>query len=201
MQEVRCIRCGRPLRDPASVIRGMGPECAGGRGGRRRKSRSGFRSRSSSFYPAMSYSTVSAFTVFSLSEDLEQRADLPITEEIEDRKSGPAEILLRYPADLVDLVLSAPAPGAIARQVKNHAKKKKPVGALPPGRILQEIRRMCIDLRLTFFPGMSTSHGQQIACVPYGDEEWRFENFEKVMSRQELETYLSRYGMIRLASS
>ena len=148
----------------------------------------------------MSHGTASTFTVFSLIEHLEQRVALPIIEEVDDRKSRSAEILMKYPTDLVDLVLSAPAPGAIAWQVKNHSKKKRSVGALPPGRILQEIRRMCIDLRLTFFPGMSTPHGQQIACVPYGDDGWRFENSEKVMSRKELEDYLSRYGMIRLAS-
>lgn len=56
---------------------------------------------------------------------------------------------------------------------------------------------MCIDLRLTFWPGMTNHQGQQIASVPYGDEGWRFENSEKVLSRQELEAYLSRYGMIR----
>ena len=200
MEEVRCIRCGRPLRDPASITRGMGPECAGGTGGRRRKYRSRVSSGSGSFYAAMSHSTASTFTVFSLTEHLEQRVALPIVEEVDDRKSRPAEILMKYPTDLVDLVLSAPTPGAIAWQVKNHSKKKKPVGALPPGRILQEIRRMCIDLRLTFFPGMLTPHGQQIACVPYGDDGWRFENSEKVMSRKDLENYLSRYGMIRLAN-
>ena len=106
---------------------------------------------------------------------------------------------MKYPADLVDLVLSAPAPGAIAWQVKNHSKKKKLVGTLPPGRILQEIRRMCIELRVTFWPGMSNPQGQQIACVPYGDDGWKLENSEKVMSRQELESYLSRYGVIRSA--
>ena len=201
MEEVRCIRCGRPLRDPVSITRGMGPECAGGTGGRRRKYRSGVRSRSSSCYTTMSCSTSSTFTVFSLTEHLEQRVDVPVVEEIDDRKSQPPEVMLKYPADLVDLVLSAPAQGAIAWQVKKHSKKKKLVGAPPPGRILQEIRRMCIDLRLTFFPGMSTPHGHEIACVPYGDDGWVFENSEKVMSRKELEDYLSHYGMIRLASS
>ena len=198
MEEVRCIRCGRPLRDPVSITRGMGPECAGGTGGRPRKYRSGVRSRTSSFYTTMSSSAASTFTIFSLTEHLEQ--SVPIVAEIDGHKSRPAEGLLRYPTDLVDLVLSAPAPGAIAWQVKNHSKKKKPVGVLPPGRILQEIRRMCIDLRLTFFPGMSAPHGQPIACVPDGDDGWRFENSVKVMSRKELEDYLSRYGMIRLAS-
>lgn len=72
-------------------------------------------------------------------------------------------------------------------------------GSLPPGQMLKEIRRMCIDLRLTFCPGMSNHQGQQIACVPHGDEGWRFENSEKVMSRQEWESYLARYGMISLA--
>jgi hypothetical protein len=107
---------------------------------------------------------------------------------------------MQYPTDLIDLVLSAPAAGAIAWHVKKYAKTKKSAGSMPPGKILQEIRQMCIDLRLTFWPGMWDHHGQQIACVPYGDEGWRFENSEKVMSRQELESYLSRYGMIRSAS-
>ena len=90
---------------------------------------------------------------------------------------------MQFPTDLVDLVLSAPAAGAIAWHIKNYSKKKKrPEGSMPPGRILQEIRRMCIELRLTFWPGMSNHQGQQIACVPYGDEGWRFENSEKVMS-------------------
>jgi hypothetical protein len=130
----------------------------------------------------------------------EQHANQPVIEEVSARKSGPAEILRQYPADLIDLVLSAPATGAIAWHVKNHSRNKQKVGnSLPPGKVLQEIRRMCIDLRLTFWPGMSNHQGQQIACVPHGDEGWRFENSEKVLSRQELEAYLSRYGMIRPA--
>jgi hypothetical protein len=121
-------------------------------------------------------------------------------EETSARESGPAEILGQYPTDLIDLVLSAPASGAIAWHVKKYTKKRKQLeGSMPPGKVLQEIRRMCIDLRLTFWPGMSNHQGQQIACVPHGDEGWRFENSEKVMSRQELEAYLSRYGMIRPA--
>ena len=49
----------------------------------------------------------------------------------------------------------------IAWHVKNYSKrKKKPEGSTPPGRILQEIRRMCIHLRLMFWPGIS-DQGQQ----------------------------------------
>lgn len=29
MQSPKCAKCGRPLKDPASIARGMGPECAG----------------------------------------------------------------------------------------------------------------------------------------------------------------------------
>ena len=200
MKEIRCIKCGRPLRDPASIARGMGPECAGETSGRRRKYRSGIHSRSGSFYAVVGQGSAAIPTLFGLVEENEPRAERPVVEEVSVRKSGPAEILMQYPTDLIDLVLSAPAAGAIAWHVKKYAKKKKPAGSIPPGRTLQEIRRMCIDLRLTFFPGMSTPQGRQIACVPHGDEGWRFENSEKVMSRQELESYLSRYGMIRSAS-
>ena len=36
METTRCKKCGRPLRDPESVARGMGPECAGSTGGRKK---------------------------------------------------------------------------------------------------------------------------------------------------------------------
>jgi hypothetical protein len=135
-----------------------------------------------------------------LVEEDVQPEEQPMVEEVSPRKSGLAEILIQFPTDLVDLVLSAPAAGAITWHLKNYSKKKKkPEGSMPPGRILQEIRRMCIDLRLRFWPGIS-HQGQQVACIPYGDEEWKLENSEKVLSRQELEAYLSRYGMIRSAS-
>ena len=200
MEEVRCIKCGRPLRDPDSIARGMGPECAGVTGGHRRKYRSGVRSHRSSSYTALGHSSAATPTLFTLIEEDQQPEERPVVEEVSTRKSGLAEILMQFPTDFVDLVLSAPAAGAIAWHVKNYSKKKKkPEGSMPPGRILQEIRRMCIDLRLIFWPGIS-DQGQQIACVPYGEQDWRFENSEKVMSRQELEAYLSRYGMIRSAS-
>jgi hypothetical protein len=179
----------------------MGPECAGITGSHRIKYRSGVRSHGRSSHEAISHGSAATPTLFSFVEEDEQSKEQPVAEEISTRRNGLAEILMQFPTDLVDLVLSAPAAGAIAWHVKNSSKKrKKPEGSTPPGRILQEIRRMCIDLRLTFWPGMSNHQGQQIACIPYGDESWRFENSEKVMSRQELETYLSRYGMIRSAS-
>jgi len=177
----------------------MGPECAGITGGHQRKYRSGVRSHGSSSYAAIRHSSAATLTLFGLVDEDEQPEEQPVVEEVSTRRSGLAEMLMQFPTDLVDLVLSAPAAGAIAWHVKKYSKKKKkPEGSMPPGRILQEIRRMCINLRLTFWPGIS-DQGQQIACVPYGEEGWRFENSEKVISRQELEAYLARYGMIRSA--
>jgi len=178
----------------------MGPECAGANGGHRKRYHSRVRSHSNSYYATISHGGAVNSTLFTLLEEGQHTEEQSLVEEVLPRKSTLAEILTQFPTDLIDLVLSAPARGAIAWHVKNYSKKKKPEGWMPPGKILQEIRRTCIDLRLTFWPGMSNHQGQQIACVPYGDEGWRFENSEKVMSRQELEAYLSRYGMIRSAS-
>jgi len=199
-ETARCIKCGRPLSEAESIARGMGPECAGITGGHRKRYRSGVRSHGDSSYAAIGHGSAATPTLFTLVDEDEQTDKQPVVEEVSTRRNGFAEILVQFPTDLVDLVLSAPAAGAIAWHVKNYSKKKKkPEGSTPPGRILQEIRRMCIDLRLTFWPGIS-EQGQQIACVPYGEEGWRFENSGKVMSRQELEAYLSRYGMITSAN-
>jgi hypothetical protein len=200
MEEIRCIKCGRPLRDPESIARGMGPECAGTNGGHRKRYHARVRSHGSSYYVATGPSSAITPTLFTLVEEGQHIEEQLLVEEVLPHKSALAEILMQFPTDLIDLVVSAPTAGAIASHIKNYSKKKKPEGSMPPGKILQEIRRMCIDLRLTFWPGMSNHQGQQIACVPYGDEGWRFENSEKVMSRQELEAYLSRYGMIRSTS-
>jgi hypothetical protein len=177
----------------------MGPECAGTHGGRRKRYRSRVRSQGSSDYAAMGHGSAVAPTLFTLVEEGQHIDERTSVKEVISRKSTLTEMLMKFPTDLVDLVLSAPAAGAIGWHVKNYSKKKKPAGLMPPGRTLQEIRRMCIDLRLTFWPGIF-NQDQQIACVPFGEEDWKFENSERVMSRQELEAYLSRYGMIRPAS-
>lgn len=38
MNSPKCSKCGRPLTNPESITRGMGPECAGVSGSGRRKS-------------------------------------------------------------------------------------------------------------------------------------------------------------------
>jgi hypothetical protein len=197
--KIRCIKCSRPLRDPESIARGMGPECAGASGGYRKRYSSRVRSNNSSRYAASDPGSLASPTLFTLVEESQCKEERSPVEEIRQRKNHLMGTLLQFPNDLIDLVLSAPRTGSIAARIKNYSRKTKPAGSIQPGRILQEIRQTCIELRLTFWPGMSTLQGQQIACVPDGDDGWRFENSERVMSRQELESYLARYGMIRLA--
>ncbi len=198
MKEARCIKCGKPLHDPVSIARGMGPECAGGarKGGKR--NRPGTHTENDFSCTALVPGSTSAPSLLSLIDMDEPQTDHPMAVDAPCSNRSLSEIQLKYPNDLLALVLSAPAPGAIAFQVKQHSKQKKPQGLISAAQTLQEIRRMCIDLRLTFYPGMSTPYGQQIACVPVGVDGWRFENSEKVMSRQVLESYLVRYGRFRL---
>jgi hypothetical protein len=200
MEQIRCIKCGRPLRDPESIARGMGPECAGARGGHLKIYCSKVRSQRSSYYAAIAHGSAVTPTLFTLADEGQCTEKQALARPALPSESALTESLVQFPTDLIVLVLSAPATGAIAWHVKNYSKKKKSSDSIPPGRILQDIRRRCIELRVTFWPGMSNHQGQQIACVPYGDEGWKLENSEKIMSRQELESYLSRYGIIRSAS-
>lgn len=71
MEVARCKKCGRPLRDPESVARGMGPECAGSTGGRK-KYYSRRRAHRGSAYSLGSEGTVSLtlFTLVQKEEDV-----------------------------------------------------------------------------------------------------------------------------------
>jgi hypothetical protein len=194
MEEICCKKCGRPLHDPESIARGMGPECAGVAGGRRMGYGSSRRiHRGSAYLLATGIATYP--TIFTLVEKEEQLEQILVVEE-EGASPGPSDALRQFPADLVELVLSAPAPGAIAFHTKMDSRRKnKQPGSIHPGKTLKEIRRMCIEIRLAFWPGIS-DHGRPVACVPYGENDWKFDNSEKVLSRDELEGYLARYGMI-----
>jgi hypothetical protein len=79
METTRCKKCGRPLRDPESVARGMGPECASSTGGRK-KYYSGRRVHSGSAYSLGAEGTAS-LTLFSLvqkEEDVLSDPDSPM---------------------------------------------------------------------------------------------------------------------------
>ena len=125
MEEVRCMKCGRPLRDPDSIARGMGPECAGVNGGHRRRYHARVSSHGSSYYAAVGHGSTIATTLFTLVKEGQHIEERPLVEEVLPRKSALAEILMQFPTDLINLVVFAPAAGAITWHVKNYSKKKK----------------------------------------------------------------------------
>lgn len=77
------------------------------------------------FPAAMDHGKPAAPTLLSLIETEEHRTDQGVVEEASPRRSRLAEILMRYPTDLIDLVLSAPTSGAIAKHVKKLLKEEK----------------------------------------------------------------------------
>lgn len=174
--EPRCKKCGRPLRDPQSIARGMGPACAGiAPKGRRYVSTRSARHGSSH---AAGRDNCTGTSLFSFAE--------------EGRRSVP-KVLEAFPSDLLGLVLSAPAPGAIATCVRNYSWKKE--NKLQPVRLLKQIRRTCIEHRLPFWPGLSMKN-QPIPCIPWGEQGWRIGDNGRVINKDELIAYLSRYGII-----
>ena len=60
---------------------------------------------------------------------------------------------------------------------------------------LKEIRRMCINLRMLFWPGFSFK-GEALACIPCDDDNWRIGQDGREISESDLVSYLSRYGVI-----
>jgi hypothetical protein len=195
MEEIRCKKCGRPLRDPESIARGMGPECAGITGGRQKGHRFSRDVPRGTAY-LLTAGTTTSPTLFTLIQKEEQPEEevMPVKQEAPNRRLS--DLLRQFPTDLVDLVITAPDAGAIAFHTKTYSRRKtRQPGSIHPGKALKEIRRMCIELRLPFWPGIS-DNGRPVACVPCGDDDWKFENSERLVSRAELEAYLSRYGMI-----
>src|SRR5260221_6290297 len=85
--EAHCKKCGRPLHDPVSVARGMGPKCAG-IGSTGKGFRSGRRLSKGTLYPSAGKNHVT-MNLFSM---------------VEERRNGVSEILKQFPSDLVELV-------------------------------------------------------------------------------------------------
>ena len=173
-----CKKCGKPLRDPVSTARGMGPKCAGitGTGKRVHSSRS--------FVSEAAYPEIG---------DSHPTLNLLSFEEVRSDRIPPK--LYDFPTDLVDLVLSAPSAGSISAQVKSYARRNKEQSKIHPITLLKQIRRTCIESRLLFWPGLSTKL-EQIPCIPQGENDWKLGENGRIMSKDELVTYLSRYGII-----
>jgi len=91
--------------------------------------------------------------------------------------------------------VSAPAPGSIAAQIKLYSHRKSKQNEVPAGKLIKQIRRVCIEFRLLFWPGLSMNL-EPVACIPYGQDDWKIGENGRVLSKDELVAYLSRYGMI-----
>lgn len=151
--EIQCMICGRPLRAPVSIARGMGPKCAG--------DTNGIKSFWSSphVYSRTSYSSIG-----------ENHATTNLFSFIDERQDKVPETLSRFPPDLVDLVLSAPAAGSITARIKLHSHRRPKNDAVDLAKLLKQIRRMCIEFRLLFWPGLSLNFYQSkerylVSCV------------------------------------
>jgi hypothetical protein len=103
------------------------------------------------------------------------------------------EALEAFPSDLVGLVLSPPAPGAIRICVRKYSRKKET--KLQPVRLLKQIRRTCIEHRLPFWPGLSMKN-QPLPCIPWGEQGWKIGDSGRVINKDELIAYLGRYEII-----
>ena len=177
----RCKKCGRSLSDPDSIARGMGPECAGISGSRGKSARVRRQNGSGSTYNVFG-TNHAGMSLFAWAGDNDDQERVP-------------DQLASYPSDLLDLVLSAPAVGTIAIRVKSHRRKRSKQKGQSPIIALREIRRMCINQRMLFWPGFS-SKGEPLACIPCGDDNWRIGKDGREISAGDLLSYLSRYGVI-----
>lgn len=175
--QVYCRLCGKPLRDPISIARGLGPKCAGISMTRKRY-------RAPAKVPGER-------------RDLCLRTGSDATDlfsYLGERQPRWPETLRCFPSDLVDLVLSAPAAGSIGTRIKHYSRRTH-TNPVHPAKMLKQIRRICIEFRLLFWPGLFKELAA-IPCIPYGETDWRIGENGKVCSKDELVSYLSRYGMI-----
>lgn len=179
--EARCKKCGRVLRDPVSIARGMGTKCAGlsGKGGRsvlvRTHHGSGFAGS-----PASPGKTV---------------APLFTWVDNENRQKHVPDQLAAFPPELLGLVLSAPSIGTIPRRLKSHRRKTRSQKGRSPMLTVKAIRRKCINLRMLFWPGFFLKN-KPLPCIPCGDGNWRIGEEGREISARDLVSYLSRYGAI-----
>jgi hypothetical protein len=113
----------------------------------------------------------------------------------EARQNRVPENLRNFPFDLVELVLTAPAPGSIAERIKSRSRHRQRQEVGQPANLLKQIRRMCIEFRLLFWPGLFMKL-EPIPCIPHGENDWKLGENGRVISKAELVSYLSRYGVL-----
>lgn len=175
--EAKCKQCGRPLHDPVSIVRGMGAKCAG-------LARSG-NSFHASRNPAQG--TAAAGT------GGDPASLIPFSPP-EDHPDEVSAIFKQFPSDLVNLVLCPSTPGSIAPQVKAYSRHQG-LSRRSGARLLRQLRWLCIELRLVFWPGMFMNQ-VPIPCVPHGENDWKLGGGARIMSKEELVDYLRRSGVL-----
>jgi len=161
-----------------SIARGMGPKCAG------------VATAGKSFRPHRHADSAATYPLIGA-----DHATLNLFSFVGKQQDRVPPALKDFPADLVDLVLSAPTPGSIAAQIKLYSHRKRKENRVPAGQLLKQIRRMCIEFRLLFWPGLSMNL-EQMACIPCGQDDWKIGENGSILSKAELVAYLIRYGMI-----
>jgi hypothetical protein len=107
------------------------------------------------------------------------------------------DLLKRFPLELVNLVIDEVEAGMIAHRVKEYTRRKGRKKNVPhPRLLLRDIRQVCLELRMKFFPGLSQD-GRPLACIPCEGDQWKIGENGREISKNELVAYLSRYGVLK----
>ena len=105
--EIRCKKCGKALHNPVSIARGMGPTCAG------------VATAGKSFHPHRHADSGATYPSIGASHSA-----LNLFSFVAKQQDGVPPALKKFPSDLVELVLSAPAPGSRQRPIRGNARTR-----------------------------------------------------------------------------
>jgi hypothetical protein len=192
MSQARCKKCGRPLTNPISIAMGMGPECAGISPLRRSSSVRGRKAvyRGSPYGAGVNHSGDA--DLFTWVESFRTMQDQPVRP-----GTKTLGVLKSFPLELVNVVIDEGEAGMIAHRVKEYTKRKGRKKNVPhPRLLLRDIRQVCLELRMMFFPGLSQD-GRPLACIPCEGDRWKIGENGREISKNELVAYLSRYGILK----
>jgi hypothetical protein len=104
----------------------MGPECAGTKGGYRKRYRTKVRSQGRSYYAAIGHIGAATPILFTLFEERQYSEQQPLVEEVLHSRVPRADSLMHFPSELIDLVLSAPSEEEVLGTTRGTQKRKNP---------------------------------------------------------------------------
>jgi hypothetical protein len=170
----------------------MGPECAGISPSRRFSSARGRKAvhRGSPYSTGANHSgDADLFTWVESFRTVEDQPFQPGTKTL--------GVLKSFPLELVNVVIDEGEAGMIAHRVKEYTKRKGRKKNVPhPRLLLRDIRQVCLELRMMFFPGLSQD-GKPLACIPCEGDRWKIGDNGREISKNKLVSYLSRYGILK----